>query len=223
MHSRRNDQRVCNCSWQRSRRQAHHPRAITRMPGSKRSAAHQDQTGKNDGLVLLHRARFIEWQPAPIVALASSHDGSLAVAARETGDIELYDTSSWHSFQVGGLGGGGKGFYAPTGCPSPLPACNGGCTEVRQAHLKLTPLLYSWRCCADAARQRLCCDQLPGGGGRGGRRGVPPLLSGAGRRHPRAGQCFWGWRLVLEEFPSYVSNLVLMRAGWHDPQAGQCC
>ena len=69
--------------------------------GSKRSAAAGGQAQASDGLVVLHRSRFIEWQPAPIVALASSHDGSLAAAVRETGDVELYDTSSWHCFQVG--------------------------------------------------------------------------------------------------------------------------
>lgn len=47
------------------------------------------------GMVLLHRARFVEWQPSAVVALTSSDDGSLTVAARENGDVELYDVSNF--------------------------------------------------------------------------------------------------------------------------------
>lgn len=64
------------------------------MPGGATSA----------GLVELHRSRFVEWQPAGVVALAASGDGSLLVAAREDGDIELYETATSHCFQVGGQG-----------------------------------------------------------------------------------------------------------------------
>lgn len=51
-------------------------------------------------MVVLHRTSFIEWQPTPVVSLASSADGSLAVAARENGDLELYETSTSHCLQV---------------------------------------------------------------------------------------------------------------------------
>ena len=51
-------------------------------------------------MVVLHRSSFIEWQPTPVVALASSGDGSLTVAARENGDLELYETATSHCFQV---------------------------------------------------------------------------------------------------------------------------
>ena len=53
------------------------------------------------GVVALHRSRFIEWQPAGVVALAASGDGSVLAAAREDGDIELYETSTSYCFQVG--------------------------------------------------------------------------------------------------------------------------
>ena len=54
----------------------------------------------DEGMVLLHRASFVEWKPAPIVGVASSEDGSLAAIVRESGDVELYETSSMHQFQV---------------------------------------------------------------------------------------------------------------------------
>lgn len=54
----------------------------------------------NPGLVELHRSRFVEWQPAGVAALCASGDGSLVAAAREDGDIELYETSTAHCFQV---------------------------------------------------------------------------------------------------------------------------
>lgn len=69
----------------------------TKPSGGKRGASQQQHS--KDGLVILHRSRFIDWNPSPIVSLASSHDGSLVTALRETGDIELYDTTSWHCFQ----------------------------------------------------------------------------------------------------------------------------
>lgn len=49
----------------------------------------------HDGMVILHRARFIEWQPSAVVALTTSDDGSLTVAARENGDIELYEAATF--------------------------------------------------------------------------------------------------------------------------------
>lgn len=51
-------------------------------------------------MVILHRSSFVEWQPSAIVGLASSGDGSLVMAARENGDIELYETNDYHCFQV---------------------------------------------------------------------------------------------------------------------------
>lgn len=65
--------------------------------GSKRARTMEEASA---GVVALHRSRFIEWQPAGVVALAASGDGSVVAAAREDGDIELYEASTNHLFQV---------------------------------------------------------------------------------------------------------------------------
>ena len=73
------------------------------MPGQ-RGANKRARTAEGEasaGVVALHRSRFIEWQPGGVVALAASGDGSVLAAAREDGDIELYETSTSHCFQVG--------------------------------------------------------------------------------------------------------------------------
>jgi hypothetical protein len=54
----------------------------------------------SEGLTVLHRCSFIEWQPSPVIDLASSGDGSLAVALRDDGDIELYEIQNSHCLQV---------------------------------------------------------------------------------------------------------------------------
>jgi hypothetical protein len=56
--------------------------------------------GADEGMVVLHRSTFIEWQPTSIVALSSSYDGSLCAAVRENGDVELYESSTLHRLQV---------------------------------------------------------------------------------------------------------------------------
>jgi U3 small nucleolar RNA-associated protein 4 len=66
--------------------------------GSKRARTDDDEPSA--GLIALHRSRFIDWQPAEVVALAASGDGSVVAAAREDGDIELYETTTSHCFQV---------------------------------------------------------------------------------------------------------------------------
>ena len=43
----------------------------------------------------LHRSRFVEWQPAAVVALAVAPGGLTVALARETGDLEIYDASDW--------------------------------------------------------------------------------------------------------------------------------
>ena len=43
----------------------------------------------------LHRSRFVEWQPAAVVALAVAPGGLTVALARETGDLEIYDTADW--------------------------------------------------------------------------------------------------------------------------------
>jgi U3 small nucleolar RNA-associated protein 4 len=41
----------------------------------------------------LHRARFVDWAPTAIVAIAPTMDGAYVAVAREDGTIELYDAA----------------------------------------------------------------------------------------------------------------------------------
>ena len=66
----------------------------------KRNTAPSEADQLNDGMVVLHRSCFVEWQPSPLVALGCSTDGSLSVAVRENGDVELYETSTRMHLQV---------------------------------------------------------------------------------------------------------------------------
>ena len=54
-------------------------------------------------LVALHRARFVPWQPAAVVACAFAPDGSVLAVGQESGAIELWETSTWTCFQVRSL------------------------------------------------------------------------------------------------------------------------
>ena len=51
-------------------------------------------------LVALHRARFVPWQPAAVVALAVTPDGSALAVGQENGGIQLWETATWTCFQV---------------------------------------------------------------------------------------------------------------------------
>ena len=42
----------------------------------------------------LHRARFVEWTPAAVAALAATADGCAVAVGRDDGAIELYDVAS---------------------------------------------------------------------------------------------------------------------------------
>ena len=41
----------------------------------------------------LHRARFVEWAPAAVVAMTACADGSLVALAREDGTVEVLDAA----------------------------------------------------------------------------------------------------------------------------------
>ena len=62
------------------------------------------RTSDDAGLVALHRARFVAWAPAPVVALAATHDGSALAAARDDGGLELLDTETWACVVVSVVG-----------------------------------------------------------------------------------------------------------------------
>jgi hypothetical protein len=58
--------------------------------------AHKPPPGQpHADLTWLHRARFAAWEPSAVVALAASGDGSLLAAARDSGEIELWETDTW--------------------------------------------------------------------------------------------------------------------------------
>ena len=58
-------------------------------------------TADRQHLLALHKARFVEWTPTAAVASAASDDGSVLAVARESGDIELWQTDYWHCLAVG--------------------------------------------------------------------------------------------------------------------------
>lgn len=57
-------------------------------------AEETDEQTETD-LIALHRARFIEWIPTAVTALAASSDGTVLAAARESGNVELWHTDHW--------------------------------------------------------------------------------------------------------------------------------
>jgi len=64
------------------------------MPAAKKKSTQTTSNPKSivdHDMVALHRSSFIHCQPSPIISISSSSDGSLVAAARENGDIELYD------------------------------------------------------------------------------------------------------------------------------------
>lgn len=68
------------------------------MPAAKNKSTRTTSNPKPvvDDMVALHRSSFIQCQPSPIISMSSSSDGSLLAAARENGDIELYDALIAH-------------------------------------------------------------------------------------------------------------------------------
>ena len=48
-----------------------------------------------DTLIALHRARFFDWAPTAVTAIAVTSDGTVLAAARESGSIEIWHTDHW--------------------------------------------------------------------------------------------------------------------------------
>lgn len=55
---------------------------------------------EEEELTVLHRAKFVDWSPTAVVAIALTDDNSCAAIARESGAIELWDTDTWHCLLV---------------------------------------------------------------------------------------------------------------------------
>jgi U3 small nucleolar RNA-associated protein 4 len=110
----------------------------------------------DDGLVALHRARFVEWAPSPVVALAASRDGSVLAVARDDGALELLDTETFACVEVRAVFGGGEGGREGAGAgvrrrrldtcggrpssPAPAPLCSAAMTHSYHQILKFKEL-----------------------------------------------------------------------------------
>jgi hypothetical protein len=53
-----------------------------------------------DGLLALHRVRFLEWRPSAVTAMRAAPDGSVLAVARESGAVEIWETDYWTLVQV---------------------------------------------------------------------------------------------------------------------------
>lgn len=51
-------------------------------------------------LLSLHRARFVDWEPTAVTALAASSDGTVLAVARDSGVLELWETEHWTCLTV---------------------------------------------------------------------------------------------------------------------------
>ena len=60
----------------------------------------QPEPASSDAFVALHRARFVEWHPTAVTALAATTDGTAVAVARESGAIELWSTEHWQCLKV---------------------------------------------------------------------------------------------------------------------------
>ena len=80
------------------------PAKATRTGAGAKAAAPQHAADHQDddaaGLVALHRVRFVEWAPSPVTAAAARPDGAVLAAAREDGEIELWDACAWACLAV---------------------------------------------------------------------------------------------------------------------------
>ena len=55
----------------------------------------EKQARNATNLIALHRARMFDWKPTAVTALAATSDGTVLAAARESGNLELWNTDHW--------------------------------------------------------------------------------------------------------------------------------
>lgn len=93
------------------------PRGAAPLPLTMAPTRGRPPAADEDGsLVALHRARFVDWAPAPVVALAPAPDGAALAAARDDGALELWDVDSWACLVVS-VGRGGQAAPAALAAP----------------------------------------------------------------------------------------------------------
>ena len=73
----------------------------------KRPAEVEDQ---EEGCLALHCGKFVPWRPTAVLALAATGDGSVVALARESGDIEIWDTEIWHCIKASTPGSAAAAF-----------------------------------------------------------------------------------------------------------------
>ena len=78
------------------------PRIQPAMVKRKRPAEAGEQAAE-EGCLALHCGKFVPWRPTAVLALAATGDGSVVALARESGDIEIWDTEIWHCIKASTL------------------------------------------------------------------------------------------------------------------------
>ena len=73
------------------------------MPSVKRKKPEAEEQEAEDGCLALHCGKFVPWRPTAVLALAATGDGSVVALARESGDIEIWDTEIWHCIKASTL------------------------------------------------------------------------------------------------------------------------
>ena len=51
-------------------------------------------------VIALHKARLVDWTPTAVTAASATADGTVLAVARESGNIELWQTEHWHLITV---------------------------------------------------------------------------------------------------------------------------
>ena len=76
--------------------------AMPSVKKRKRPADAEEQAAE-EGCLALHCGKFVPWRPTAVLALAATGDGSVVALARESGDIEIWDTEIWHCIKASTL------------------------------------------------------------------------------------------------------------------------